>query len=122
MAHKPLIPDPLKRRHLLEDDLDPARALVIAEAYLAEGRLCEALEFLAKAGARERLEGLRDEAVALGDPFLLRAACAALGEDPGRARWTATAEAARSAGKEVQARDAERQAQLAVAPLAGAAR
>ena len=113
MAPRSVIPDPLKRRHLVEEELEPARALVIGEAYLAEGRLCEAVEFLAKAQARERLEALRDQAVALGDPFLLRAACTALGEDPGRARWTATAEAARAAGKEVQARDAERHAQLA---------
>jgi acyl-CoA reductase-like NAD-dependent aldehyde dehydrogenase len=112
VARKPAIPDPLKRRHLVEEDLDPARALAIAEAYLGDGRLCEAVAFLAKAEARERLEALRDEAVAMGDPFLLRQACGALGEEPGARRWQALAEAARAAGKEVQARDAERQAQL----------
>jgi hypothetical protein len=36
------IPDPLKRRHLVESALDPARALAIAEAYLEEGRRLEA--------------------------------------------------------------------------------
>ena len=40
------IPDPLKRRHLVEGDLDPAKALALAEAYLAEGRSQEAVAFL----------------------------------------------------------------------------
>lgn len=109
---KNAIPDPLKRRHLLEESLDPARALAVAEAYLAEDRPCEAVAFLAKAGDRGRLEALRDAAVEAGDPFLLRRACEALGEDPGTERWNAVAQAARAAGREVQARDAERQAQL----------
>lgn len=109
---KSAIPDPLKRRHLLEEALDPARCLAVADAYIAEGRICEAVTFLAKAGDRGRLEALRDEAVAAGDPFLLRRACEALREEPGAERWRAVAAAARAAGREVQARDAERQAQL----------
>jgi hypothetical protein len=118
MARKSPIPDPLRRRHLLEEALDPARALAIAEAYLAEERPIEALAFLAKADAREQLGRLRDLAVEEGDPFLLRQACAALGEQPGAERWRRLADSARAAGKEVQARDAERQAHLgaAVAP------
>lgn len=112
MARKGLIPDPLKRRHLLEDKLDPAKALAIADVYLEEGRTNEALAFLVKADSRERLEELRDRAVEDGDPFLLRHACEALGEEPGAERWSATAQAARAAGREAQAHDAERQAQL----------
>jgi len=112
MPRKPVIPDPLKRRHLLEDKLDPAKARAIADVYLEEGRTNEALAFLVKADAREQLEELRDRAVEDGDPFLLRHACEALGEEPGAERWRATATAARAAGREAQAHDAERQAQL----------
>ena len=82
MPRKPVIPDPLKRRHLLEDKLDPAKAVAIADGYLEEGRTNEALAFLVKADAREQLEELRDRAVEDGDPFLLRHACEALGEEP----------------------------------------
>lgn len=112
MARSPSIPDPLRRRHLLEEDLAPERALAVAEAYLAEDRVYESVAFLAKAGAEERLAALRERAVAEGDPFLLREACRALGEDPGAERWRAVAEAARAAGREIEAHDAERQAQL----------
>jgi hypothetical protein len=110
VAQGPL-PDPLKRRHLLEDELDPARALAIAEAYLAQERATEAVAFLAKAGARDRLAALRDQAVAQGDVFLLRSASAALGEEPSLEIWTRLAEAAEAAGKERYAHEARRQAQ-----------
>jgi hypothetical protein len=107
-----LIPDPLRRRHLLEEPLEPARALAVAEAYLAAERVWEAVDFLRKADAREKLAELRERAVATGDPFLLRQVSSALGEEPGGARWRALAEAARRAGRDVAARDAERMAQL----------
>jgi len=115
MAKKTAIPDPLKRRHLVEEDLDPRRALRIAEAYLEAGRSFEAVEFLQKAQAREPLEALRREALETGDPFLLRQVCRALGEAPDADAWRVLAAAARDQGKEVQARDAERQAELAAA-------
>ena len=69
---KSKIPDPLERRHLLERELPPAQALRLAEAYLAEGRTLEAVDFLRKAEAKDRLAALRAEAVAAGDSFLLR--------------------------------------------------
>ena len=69
MAKK--LPDPLARRHLLERDLPESQALATAEAYLAAGRTVEAVDFLAKAGATEKLREIRAEAVAAGDPFLL---------------------------------------------------
>lgn len=112
MARKPVIPDPLTRRHLVEETLDPRRALRIAEAYLEAGRSFEAVSFLHQADDRERLEALRREAVETGDPFLLRQVCDALGEAPDRECWRALAESARRMGKDVQARDAERQAEL----------
>ena len=107
MARTP-IPDALTRRHLLEGELAPERALRIAEAYLEEGRRVEALPFLARAEARERLGELGREAVAEGDAFLLRAVCAALGEEAPTEQWRALGEAARAAGKDVYAQDAQR--------------
>ena len=48
------IPNPLTRRHLIEKKMSEAQTLQLAEAYLAEGRSIEALDFLAKAEARDR--------------------------------------------------------------------
>jgi hypothetical protein len=95
---------------MVEQPMDPARALRIAEAYLEEGRAMEAVAFLAKAEARDRLETLREQAVAEGDAFLLREISAALGEEADAATWQALAEAARAGGKDLYAAEASRQA------------
>ena len=47
-----VVPNPLERRVLLEKQLDPAHALRIAEAYLAQDRAVEALAFLRRAEAQ----------------------------------------------------------------------
>ena len=107
---KSKIPDPLERRHLVEREMQPAHALRLAEAYLADGRMLEAVDFLRKAGARERLTALRADAVAAGDAFLVRVLATALGEEIDRATWLALAERADAAGKERNAADARRQA------------
>jgi hypothetical protein len=104
------IPDPLARRHLVERDLSAAQALATAEAYLEQGRSVEAVDFLAKADARDRLGALRGEAIAAGDLFLLRAVAGAAGEPPSAEEWRALAEAAESAGLLRYAADARRQA------------
>ena len=109
MAKK--LPNPLARRHLLERELQPAQARATAEAYLAEGRPVEAVDFLAKAEAEDLLRELRGQAVAEGDLFLLRAAARASGEPPTSAEWRALAAAAEAAGKERYAADAKRQAE-----------
>ncbi len=106
---KRVIPDPLERRHLIERSLEPARALAIAEAYLADDRGLEAVAFLARAGATERLEALSRAAVEQGDPFLLREVATALGREPDAASWRALAEAAAGAGKDRYAAEARRQ-------------
>jgi hypothetical protein len=106
---KSAIPDPLERRHLVERQLDPARALAIAEAYLAGERAQEAVAFFARAGATDRLEALFRLAVEQGDPFLLREVAAALGREPDLASWRALAEAAAAAGKDRYAAEARRQ-------------
>ena len=104
------LPDPIRRRHLLEGDLGQAEALALAEAYLVEDRAHESIAFFAKAGAREKLELLRDRAVEEGDAFLMREVQLALKEEPGAERWRRLGEAARAAGKELYAADADRQA------------
>ena len=109
MAKKKL-PDPLRRRHLVEQELDSARALQIAEAYLEEGRTVEALAFLVKADALEQLDALREQAVAEGDAFLLREISVALAKEFSPATWRELARAAEAAGKERYAAEASRQA------------
>ncbi len=105
------LPNPLERRHLIEGALDPSRARQLAEAYLAEGRGLEAVPFLHRAGARERLAALRAEAVETGDAFLLREIAQVTGEQPGRADWRALSEAAAAAGKQRYAALAQREAE-----------
>jgi hypothetical protein len=107
---KTKLPDPLRRRHMVEQTMDPARALRIAEAYLEEGRVIESLTFLVKAEARERLESLRDQAVRDGDAFLLREIAVALKEEVDAASWRALADVAEAAGKDCYASEASRQA------------
>jgi hypothetical protein len=106
---KSAIPNPLDRRHLIEKNLSEAQALETAEAYLAAGRPVEAVEFLTKAEARDRLAELRSQAIESGDAFLLRAVARAMGEAATRAEWSALAEAADAAGKDRYAADARRQ-------------
>jgi hypothetical protein len=105
---KSAIPDPLERRHLIERELAPEAALAIAEAYLAEERVWEAIAFLLRAGARDRLYALAEDASRAGDSFLVRELSRALGEEPTSDGWRVTAEAARAAGKERFAAQAQR--------------
>ena len=109
---KSRIPNALDRRLLIEKDLSDAQALKVAEAYLEEGRAIEAIDFLAKASARDRLAELRSEAVASGDVFLLRSAARAMGEGPTQAEWSRIAETARAGGRDLQATDARRHLEL----------
>lgn len=108
---KSIVPDPLTRRHLAERELDAGHALKIAEAYLSEGRSVEAVDFLRKAGANERLAALREEALAAGDVFLLRAVAGALGSTPTRGEWQRVADTAAAAGRDLYAAEARRQAE-----------
>jgi hypothetical protein len=109
MPKRAVIPDALERRHELERPLDAARARAIGEAYLAEEREIEAVAFLKKAGASDALERLCAAAVARGDAFLLREACAALGHEPDRASWESLSRAAEASGREKYAAEARRQ-------------
>ena len=56
---KSKIPDPMSRRHLIEKEMDPGAALAIAEAYLEAERCDEALAFLVKAEASDRIAEMR---------------------------------------------------------------
>lgn len=109
---KPKPPDPLRRRHLLEEKLPAVRAVAIAEAYLAEDRHFDALAWLAMAGDHDRLRGLQRDAIGRGDLFLVREIAGLLGEDPGSDVWQAVSQAAARAGRE---RDATEAARLAAA-------
>ena len=106
------LPDPLERRHLVERELDAAKALRLAEAYLEAGRRIEAIDFLRKAEDSEQLESLRECALEEGDVFLLRAVAAATGVAPRRPEWQRIAETAEAAGKERFAAEARRQAEV----------
>jgi hypothetical protein len=107
---KATIPNPLKRRLQIEQNLDEGQCLAIADAYEAEGRVFESLQFLVKAGAKERLRAVGAAAVGEGDAFLLRQVVELLGEDPGAERWRALAEAADAKGLERYAEMARRHA------------
>jgi len=103
------IPNALDRRVLIEKQMSDAQTLAVAEAYLAEGRAMEALDFLTKANARDRLSELRAGAVESGDVFMLRATARAMAESPTRDEWSAIARSAAAAGRELDAASAQRQ-------------
>ena len=107
---KDKLPDALSRRHLIEKELSAAQALKLAEAYLAEERVVEALVFLNKAGAEDRLRALAEQAKLDGDVFLMRQVATWLGQAPSAEDWRAAEAAARARGKLRYAADAERQA------------
>ena len=113
MVARGRIPDPLERRHWVERGLPEAQAQRVADAYLADGRRLEALDFLASAGAEEALAGVRREAIEDGDVFLLRAVVSASGRPAMREEWVELAGAAEAAGKLRYAGDARRQADRA---------
>jgi hypothetical protein len=104
------LPDPLERRHLIEKELSDEQALAIAEAYLEDGRVDEAVVFFGKAQAGDRLQELADKAVESGDAFLLTEVSRVRRQEPAPEVWERLAEAARRAGKDLYAETAERQA------------
>ena len=113
MPKKSPIPNPLERRHLIERAAPAEQSLRLAEAYVAEGRTWEAIAFLVKADARDRLAALREEAVEAGDTFLVRELTRALHDEVPAARWRSIAAAATNAGKERYAAQALRLAERA---------
>jgi len=98
------IPDAMARRHLLEKSLDAKQAIALADAYLEQGRVVEAIDFLAKAEASDRLESLVEPAIEAGDAFLFRAILEAQGvEESSPEHWQRLLEAAEAAGKTLYA-------------------
>ena len=79
-------------------------------ASLEAERFEEAVAFLAKAGADDRLKALADDAVAAGDVFLLTEISRVQGRDPDSETWQRLADSARRAGKDAYADTAERHA------------
>ncbi|RIL05639.1 MAG: hypothetical protein DCC71_09620 [Proteobacteria bacterium] len=113
MPKKNAIPNPLERRHLIERATPAEQSLRLADAYVAEGRSWEAIAFLVKADARDRLAALREEAEQAGDTFLVRELSRALRDDVPAERWRRVAAAAAAAGKERYAAQALRLAERA---------
>jgi hypothetical protein len=105
------IPNPLERRHLIEKELTAERALALAEAYLEEDRAEEAVVFLIKADAQDRLDALQEQAVDSGNVFVIREISRMRGAELPAAVWERVAQNARAAGKDHYADAAERQAQ-----------
>ena len=98
------IPDAMARRHLLEKSLDAKQAIALADAYLEEDRAVEAVDFLAKAEANDRLESLAQQAIEAGDAFLFKAILEAQGlEESSPENWQRLLEAAEAAGKTLYA-------------------
>ena len=60
-------PNSLARRHLLEKKISESHALSLAEAYLEADRPSDALAFLVRAGATEKLAEMRERAIEAGD-------------------------------------------------------
>ena len=107
---KSKIPNPLERRHLVERELSREQATALADAYLAEGRAEEAVVFLAKAGAEDRLQALWADVAETGNVFLLKQIAPLLATEPTPGEWERVAEAARASGKQVYAEVALRMA------------
>lgn len=106
------VPDALTRRHWIQKEMAPPEALAIADAYLEEGRRIDALVFLRKADASDRLRELAATAIEEGDAFLLRAVAQQLGEEPDPEEWERLAGAAERAGLEEYGHTARRQAEV----------
>lgn len=104
-------PNPLDRRHLVERQLAPAQAQRVADAYLAEDRPVDALEFLVRAGDTEKLSALRRQAIESGDVFLLRAVARVTQAPAQRDEWISLGAAAEGAGKARYAAEARRWAE-----------
>jgi hypothetical protein len=104
-------PNPLERRHLVERELAPAPAQKLADAYLAEDRVLDALDFLVRAGDEQRLRELRRRAIESGDVFLLRALTRLTQAPAQREEWLELAAAAERAGKQRYAVEARRWAE-----------
>jgi hypothetical protein len=105
---KSRIPNPLERRHLVERELSPEQASALADAYLADGRAEEAVAFLAKAGADDRLRALFEEATEAGSVFLLKQIAPLLAVEPTPDDWQRAAAAARAKGNDLYAEAAQR--------------
>ena len=106
---QPKIPDALTRRHLIDKEMDAAGSLAIAEAYLEDGRMHEALDFLVKADAQEQIDQLLEQAVESGDTFAVQVISRATDREPDAECWERVARAAEAAGKERYAATAWRQ-------------
>ncbi len=97
LADHPVVTDfHEKRRLLYGKGLEGARAAA-ASAFLAKGRLAEALEFLERTKDENSLNRVRSEAVRAGDAISLARACQILRVEPTPAEWRELAQNAERA-------------------------
>ncbi len=96
MARRPL--DCVEKRNLLFGNTSPSDLVGVAEAYLSEGRISDALAFFVRAENEAGIAKILEGAVADGDTFLLEQVRLAGREVPADA-WKRTAENAKAAGK-----------------------
>ena len=108
MARKVQVPNPLQRRHLLEQKLAPERAVGIAAAYAEAEQWVDAIAFYAKAEAFDELGKIAERAVEQGDEFLFSAAMGALAQEANQEQWEKLARAAEGLGKMRYAENARR--------------
>ncbi len=78
---------------------------------MEQDRIFEAVAFLQKAGAQEKLLEIGHSAIADGDVFLFRTICETTGEDADASDWSQLADAAEASGKTMYAAEARRQSQ-----------
>jgi hypothetical protein len=107
------IPLPLERRHLIEKDIPAAQAVAIAQAYLDDDRVSEAIAFLVKGEATDELDALAKQFADAGDAFLVKQLLDASGRELDSTGWLAVAASAEAAGKEFYAEMARRHARSA---------
>ncbi|MHC5057865.1 MAG: hypothetical protein ACYTKD_24625 [Planctomycetota bacterium] len=102
------LPRPLRRREILYGiDTPPETLSGLADAYLQEGLVFDAVDFFAQAGDRDGLGHVKKLAIETGDAFLLRGVKEAVPDLVEKADWDELARAAKSLGKDAYAGRAE---------------
>jgi len=102
------LPRPLRRREILYGaDTPPETLSALADSYLNEGLVFDAVEFFAQAKDREGLAHIRKIALETGDAFLLRRVKETMPDLVEKSDWDELARAATSLGKHVYAERAQ---------------
>ena len=102
-------PDALEKKDLLYGKaFDEEKLNDCAEGFLADNRLCEALEFFQVAKNTSGIEKILQKALQSGDLFLLQQSCRALGRKPSDDELQKVKQSAAAAGKSRHAENADK--------------